>query len=205
MSEKFIITIARQYGSGGLIIGKKLAQILNVSFYDKELLEIASKKSGLEKDFFESVDEISPAGFSGNFQGLIAGAFAADYSVTDSMFEIQSDIIKVIARKESAIFVGRCADYVLRSNQNCINIFICADKSDKAKRIISNKNIDENSALAEIEKVDKQRAKYYNYYTGKVWGAADSYHLCVNTSAIPLDDAAECISKFAKIKFKINL
>jgi cytidylate kinase len=200
MNNKFAITIARQYGSGGLLIGKKVAELLGVAFYDKELLEIASQKSGLEEEFLSSTDEISLS-YKGNFQGLILNAFNSDYSLSDDMFKIQSDIIKVLARKNSSVFVGRCADYVLRNNKNILSVFICADKKNKAERISTAKNIGIDKAFDEFEKVDKQRAKYYNLYTGKVWGNPNSYHLCVNTSVISPQAAAEFIADIANKNF----
>ncbi|MDR3112439.1 MAG: cytidylate kinase-like family protein [Elusimicrobiota bacterium] len=203
MNGNFAITIARQYGSGGFFIGREVAKILQIQFYDKELLEIASKKSGIEKDFFEQSDEITKISVSGVFQDGIAGAFGSDYNISHSMFEIQSNIIKILARKSSAVFVGRAADYVLRNNPNLLTVFVCASIEDRKQRVSSKENFGENKATSVIEKTDKQRSRYYNFYTGKPWNLPSSYHICVNTSFINLHLAAKFISDVAKEKFNL--
>ena len=129
MNKKFAITIARQYGSGGFLIGKKLSKDLNIAFYDKELIKIASEKSGLEKELFEASDEKKHFWLFGGLHGLFVNFFGLEQSgnnliLNDSLFKIQSDIIKQLARKESSVFIGRCANYVLRNHPKCINVFI---------------------------------------------------------------------------------
>ncbi|OEG71088.1 cytidylate kinase [Candidatus Endomicrobiellum trichonymphae] len=205
MNKKFAITIARQYGSGGFLIGKKLSKDLNTAFYDKELIKIASEKSGLGKELFEASDEKKHFWFLGGLHELFANIFGLEQSnnniiLNDSLFKIQSDIIKQLAEKESSIFIGRCANYVLRNHPECINVFVHADIKDRIKRISLHKNITDNKALEEIEHVDRERSKYYNYYTGKVWGAADSYHLCINSSILGIDETAELIRFFIERK-----
>ncbi|MCL2389812.1 MAG: cytidylate kinase-like family protein [Endomicrobia bacterium] len=203
MNSKFAITISRQYGSGGLLIGKKLAKDLSVSFYDKELIEMAAKESGLGKEFIEKSDEKLPFRFFGGLTDAISGVFGAGYNgdVNDSIFKIQSDIIKNIAEKESAVFVGRCADYVLREHPKCINVFICADMRDRVKNISASLNTDSANALKEIEKNDKQRDKYCSYYTNIERGSAAYYHLCVNSSVLGVNETADFIRAFAEKKF----
>ncbi|MCL2484495.1 MAG: cytidylate kinase-like family protein [Endomicrobia bacterium] len=203
MSSKLVITIARQYGSGGLFIGKKIAKDLKIAFYDKELIEMAAKESGLGKDFIEKSDEKLPFRFVGGFTDMFCGVFGAQCSenINDSIFKIQSNIIKNIAEKESAVFVGRCADYVLREHPRCINVFICADIKDRIKTISENLNINSAAALKEIEKNDRQRNKYYRYYTNIERGSAEYYHLCVNSSVLGLSETADIIREFAEKKF----
>ncbi|MDR2251258.1 MAG: cytidylate kinase-like family protein [Endomicrobium sp.] len=198
MKRKFIVTIARQYGSGGLMIAKQLSDALNIPFYDKTLLQIAAKKSGLGKVFFEKADEDK------NFltSGMLTDAFNTNLIFDDLLFKIQSDVIRQIAQKESAIFVGRCADYILREHHNCISIFLYADKKDKIKRISLKNNISQQEAEKLIGHKDKERAKYYNYYTQKLWGAAESYNLCVNSSILGIDETSCFIRYFIEKKFK---
>ena len=205
MSSKFAITITRQYGSGGHLIGKKIAKDLGISCYDKELIKIAAKESGLGKDFIENSDEKLPFRFFGGITGAISGVFGAQYNedINDSIFKIQSGIIKNIAEKESAVFVGRCADYVLREHPKCLNVFIYANLEDRIKNISTVFNTDSTGALKEIEKNDKQRNKYYGYYTNIERGNAAFYHLCVNSSALGIDETADFICKFAAKKFTI--
>jgi cytidylate kinase len=200
MNKKFAITIARQYGSGGLLTAQKLAKDLNVSFYDKELLQIAAKKSGFNENFIEENDEKAHfLLFLGNIAEQISSAVSFDYASSGNtscaLFKIQSDIIRALARKESAIFVGRCADYVLRQHQNLLSVFICADIEDRIKRVCEKENITKEKAVQALEKADKDRAKYYGYYTGKIWGSASSYHLCLNSSRFGIDGCAEIIKR----------
>ena len=207
MNEKFAITIARQYDSGGFLIGKKLSKDLNIAFYDKELIKIASEKSGLEKELFEASDEKKHFWLFGGLHGLFVNFFGLEQSdnnliLNDSLFKIQSDIIKQLARKESSVFIGRCANYVLRNHSKCVNIFVYADIKDRIERISLYKNITENKALEEIERSDRERSKYYNYYTGKVWEETNSYHLCINSSVLGIDKTTEFIHTFIEKKLK---
>ncbi|AKL98407.1 AAA family ATPase [Endomicrobium proavitum] len=198
MSKKFVITIARQYGSGGLVIGKKLSEDFGIAFYDKALIEIAAKKSGLMQDFIEKSDEKTSLWFLGGISDFLANGLGADYSpsIKDSIFKIQSDIIRALARKDSAVFVGRCADYVLRDCPNKISIFISANVKDRVKNISAQLGVGEDKALKEIEKIDKQRNKYYEYYTNMERGNAAYYDLCVNSSVLGISKTAELIKKF---------
>ena len=204
MSSNFVITIARQYGSGGRAIGKKLAKDLGISFYDKELIEIAAKESGLVKDFIEESDEKLPFRIFGGLTDAVFSIFgAAGYNenINDSIFKIQSDIIKNIAEKESAVFVGRCADYVLREHPGLVTVFICANIEDRIKTISALLNTDSEKALKAIEKNDKQRNKYSSYYTNIERGNAAYYHLCINSSFMGINETADYIRAFVKKKF----
>jgi len=204
MSSNFVITIARQYGSGGLAIGKKLAKDLGISFYDKELIEMAAKESGLGKDFIEESDEKLPFRIFGGLTDAVFSVFgAAGYNenINDSIFKIQSDIIKNIAKKESAVFVGRCADYVLREHPKRVSVFICANIEDRIKTISALLNTDSEKALKAIEKNDKQRNKYSSYYTNIERGNAAYYHLCINSSFMGINETADYIRAFAEKKF----
>ncbi len=208
MQEKFVITIGRQLGSGGKQIGEMLASQLKISCYDKELIQIASKESGLGKEFFEQADEKSAFSLIGGFFGLSpyeGGSYTNNYLCNETLFKIQSDVIRELAEQQSCIFVGRCADYILREHPHCLNVFISADIEDRIRRIAEQQNLTEDKAKALIEQTDKKRAGYYNYYSNKVWGMATSYDLCINSSSFGMDETVACIIHFAQKKFDLKL
>lgn len=205
MKQKIVINIGRQFGSGGRIIGEKLSTLMNIQFFDKELILIASQESGLGKEFFENFDEKSSHSIFGGLFGL-RGAFFDEMAPNnflnnETLFKIQSDVIRDLAEKQSCIFVGRCADYVLKDHPHCLNLFVSADIDDRIKRIAEKENLPENKAKELIEKTDKKRASYYNYYSNKVWGAASSYHLCINSSFLGIDESVDFIKEFAEKRF----
>jgi shikimate kinase len=205
MDENFIITIGRQLGSGGRQIGEQLADLLDIAFYDKELIQIASKESGLGKEFFEQADEKkSHSLFTGllGAPGTLPGDYYSyNYLNNETLFKIQSDVIRELAGQRSAVFVGRCADYVLKDHPHCISVFISADMSDRIKRIAEIHKVPDKKAKEIIEKTDKKRAGYYNYYSNKIWGTASSYHICINSSVLGIDETVTFIGRFVKQKF----
>ena len=194
-----IITIGRQFGSGGRLIGEGLAKELGYTFFDKELIHLASKESGLGKEFFERADEKTKFGLFGGFLGLRTGisvdSFLQNYLSNETLFKIQSDVIRELAEKQSCVFVGRCADYILRDYPNCTNIFITAHVEDRVRRIAERQHLDETKIPELLEKTDKKRAGYYNYYTNKTWGAAASYHFCINSSLVGIEKTIQFILK----------
>ena len=207
--NNFIINIGRQYGSGGRLIGEKIAKELGFAYYDKELIYIASKESGLGKEFFEQADEKKNLGLFGGFWGfrtnLISDDFSYNYLSNETLFKIQSDIIRALAAKQNCVFVGRCTDYILRENPNCVNVFVTANLEDRKKQIIKRMpELPETKAQDVLEKNDKKRSGYYNYYTGKTWGMADSYDLCINSSLLGIEETAVYICRFAKEKFGLK-
>jgi cytidylate kinase len=208
MDQKYIINIGRQLGSGGREIGEILSSQLGISFYDKELIRIASKESGLGREFFEKFDEKDSHSIVGTLFGLPGtfsdGMYTNNYLNNETLFKIQSDVIRELAEEKSCVFVGRCADYVLKDNPHCLNVFISANMEDRIKRIAENENIPENKAKDLIEKTDKKRSGYYNYYSNKVWGAAESYHLCINSSFLGIDDTITLIRQLVKKKFGLK-
>ena len=205
MEKKIIVTIGRQFGSGGRIIGKKLAGLLGIAYYDKELINMASKESGICGEFFEKADEKT----SGSLLKALAMGFSMnnaifqsnDYLSNESLFQIQSDVIRKVAARQSCVLVGRCADYILRDDKDCVNIFISATLEDRICRAMEYNHIEEKDAVEFLRKADKSRASYYNYYTDKIWGAAESYDLCVNSSRYGLDRTTEFIREFVEKKF----
>jgi len=190
MAEKYIVTIGRQLGSGGKLIGELLSKDLNISCYDKELINMASRESGLEKEFFEKADEKSSFSLFGNYFGFRSGFIGnsgINYLCNETLFKIQSDVIKDLAEKEACIFVGRCADYILRNHERCLKIFISANMDDRILRLCKSNGISEKEAKSLIEQTDKKRAGYYNYYSNKIWGMAASYDLCINSSVLGIE------------------
>lgn len=203
MKANYAVNIGRQLGSGGREIGEKLAKRLNIPFYDKELISIASQESGLAKEFFEQADEKTGFPFTSALFGLrstfIGDEYIDNYLGHESLFRIQSDVIRELNQKHSCVFVGRCADYILRDNPLAVNVFIFADLEERIKRVAKRNQLSEKKAKEMIEKTDKRRASYYNYYSSKKWGKADSYHLCLNSS-IGMDKSVEFIELYLKMK-----
>ncbi|NDV65061.1 AAA family ATPase [Bacteroides sp. 224] len=205
----FVINIGRQLGSGGREIGTKLAEKLGISFYDKELINLASKESGLCKELFEKADEKPSQTVVGSFLGARFSLFTdasvpyANYLSNDTLFKIQSDVIRDLAAKQSCIFVGRCADYILRDFPRCVNVFISAPTEDRVKRLCATENLSEEEAKEVIRRTDKKRSEYYNYYSYKTWGAAETYHLCIDSSILGMNETILFIEEFAKKKLKL--
>lgn len=200
-----IYTIGREFSSLGKQVGEALAQKLGIKLYDKELLQEAAKNSGFCEDIFENHDEKPTNSF---LYSLVMDTYSSggystapflDMPLNHKVFLAQFDSIKKIAESESCVIVGRCADYALENNPDCISIFVRADLEDKIKRISKRLDVSENKAKDLIYKKDKQRASYYNYYTSKKWGDARSYDLCINTSQISIDDAAELIISYREL------
>ena len=205
MKEKYVITIGRQLGSGGKQIGEMLSAKLDIPCYDKELILLASKESGLRTEFFEQADEKSGFSLMGGLFGLSSYSggdiYTNNYLCNESLFKIQSDVIRELAGKQPCIFVGRCADYILRNHPNHFSVFISADIKDRIERVAKKDNLSEEKAKALIEQTDKKRAGYYNYYSNKIWGMATSYDLCINSSVFGIEEATDCILRFAEKSF----
>lgn len=205
MDKKIIITIAREYGSGGKCIGQKLSEILNIPFYDKELLALAAKESGIHEDLFKEADENHPKGFW-NSMSFSTSSFGNVFSdggelpINDRLFLIQSSIIKEIANEGSCIIVGRCADYILQDHPDAIHIFIHALEKDKIQRVIETYGINEKDAKTAMSKTDKRRAAYYDYYADGKWGQAENYDLSIDSSVIGIDGTVTLIKEFANLK-----
>lgn len=201
---KTIITIARQFGSGGHEVAEKTAKLLGIPFYDKELIALAAKESGLSESLFDGIEEKPTASLLFSLvMGLQAGQTTqyhyGDFLNTDAIFRIQSQVIRSLADKGSCVIVGRCSDYVLREEPNLINVFVHADIDQRTQRIMELYHLKEKEALDVIIKNDKHRSSFYNFYANKVWGSVDNYHLSLNTSKITHDHAAELIVSYVKM------
>ena len=183
-----IITISREFGSGGREIGKKLADDLGIPFYDKELLEMASKESGICQELFVKNDE------------SYTNSFLFSLPLNHKIFLAQFETIKNIAKKGPCVIVGRCADYVLKNEPNIIDFFISGNTAEKKKRILERYDIEKNKAEDFIRKTDKRRASYYNYYTDMKWGEAKNYDLCINSSKTGVDGAIKLMKAYIEIK-----
>lgn len=209
MDKHIVINIGRQLGSGGREIGKKLAEHFGISFFDKNLIDLASKESGLCKECFEKADEKANQGILGSFFAMhypyVGGDFTnINYLSNDALFKIQSDVIKDLASKQSCIFVGRCADYILRNNPDSVSIFISGKKETKLKRLCKRHGITMEEAEDMSIKADKGRAQFYNYYSYKTWGAAKTYDLCINSDLFGIDGTIDFLIDFIKKRFDIK-
>ena len=203
---KIIINVGRQLGSGGHDIGRMLALDFGAKYYDRELLNLAAKESGFSEKFFEENDErkgflkglfnVQTSHFSGS------SLYKSNFS-QESLFQFQSDAIRKAAAEGSCVFVGRCADYVLRDFPNVVNIFVTASMDYRIRQIMNKQHLDEEAARNYIEKRENQRAEYYNYYTGKKWGYAASYDLCVDSSVLGIMETEKLIAEFVRKRLKV--
>lgn len=197
MEKKIIISIGRQFGAGGRRVGQALAERLGIAYYDKELILEAAKEYGFAPEFFEQNDEKS-ASFTGDvlqwMESLVTGGMSAkNYLSQDALFEMQASAIRKIAEEKSCVIVGRCSDYVLRDNPNCISVFLHSTDEDRAQRIQERSNISREEALTKMRTQDKKRAAYYNFYSSKTWGDSATYDLSINVSALGVEKCVDLI------------
>jgi cytidylate kinase len=200
-SMNTIITIGRQFGSGGHEIGEKLAQFWGIKCYDKELLARAAKESGYCEEMFRNHDERPTNSFLYNLVmdtysfGYNSSTFV-DMPISHKVFLAQFDAIKKLAKEEPCVIVGRCADYALAEFKNCVHIFIHGDLETRIQRVAKKYELTSDKAKEMIIKKDKQRASYYNYYSSKKWASVESYHLSVDSSLLGIDGTVELIKQF---------
>lgn len=200
MNENKIITISRQYGSGGRIVGKKLADVLGVPFYDNELITLAAEKTGLSVECFKDAEKTSTGNLFFSLTTLTPSIDSYGLPLSEKIFLVQSQVIKEVAEQGPCVIVGRSANYVLSENPNCINIFLQADLKDRVERAITLYDLEEKGAEATVLKTDKRRANYYNYFTGGKWGKAENYDLVLNTSKMDLDKIVEVIKTYVSLR-----
>ena len=205
-NKHIIICVGRQLGSGGHDIARMLAMDFNAKYYDQELLNLAAKESGISEKFFEQNDEKR-----GIFRSLFHlhashvgdnNMYNNDFS-QENLFKFQSDAILKAADEGSCVFVGRCADYVLRERTDVVSVFVSASKRFRIDQIMAKLNVDAPTANKYIKQRESQRASYYNYYTGKKWGSAESYDLCIDSSVLGLQATERFISDFIRKRFKL--
>lgn len=202
--KNYIVTIAREYGSGGRECGKKLAELTGYKFYDKDLITLAAQKSGMSTDALNSVDEKAASSllYTLALGSSIynSGTGSVNLPINDKLFVVQSQIIKDIANSgEGAIIVGRCADYVLSERDNVVKIYITSDFDTRVNTVMKRHDLTQSQARDLIIKTDKRRSNYYSYYTGEKWGKADKYDVVVSTARIGIDGAAGLIADYIKM------
>lgn len=209
ISDNTIVTIGRECGSAGRKIGNRLAEKLGIKCYDKELLTLAAKQSGLCKELFENQDEKPTNSF---LYSLVMDTYSMGYTTSSfldmplnhKVFLAQFDTIKKLASEESCVIVGRCADYALEDYPNKMSVFIYGDKGTKIKHFAKEYNMTEDKAKDVIAKTDKKRSSYYNYYSNKRWGDAKSYDLCINSSILGIEGTVDLILEYLKLKERVR-
>ena len=204
MRNPLIITIGREYGSGGRQIGELVAKTLGIAYYDKKLIPLAAQKSGLSDEFIANNEQRVRNGFMQNLAASAAyssGFFSSQYlPLSESIFISEAQVIRDIAAKESAVIVGRCADYVLKDRPNTISVFLKAEMQSKVERAVKYYGVDPQKAEDRIRKADKQRASYYNYYATATWGDVNNYDLCVDTGKLGVEGTVELIARFVELR-----
>lgn len=208
--EKFVINIGRQLGSGGKTVGEIIARRLGVRLYDKELINLAAEQSGLCPEVFEKADEKESRGVISTMIGYLRAPFVGDDGGTanvlsnDALFKIQSDVIRDLASRESCVFVGRCADYILRDHPRTVNIFIAAGRAERIERLCRLHGIAPGEAESLMDRTDARRAAYYNYYSSGTWGMAETYDLCIDSSVLGIDGTTGFVLEFVERKLGVK-
>ena len=203
MSKKIIITIARQYGSGGREIGERVAKLLGLPLYDKELITDAAAKGSLNEEIIKKADEsaanslLYTLAMGSNVLGTTMH-FGYKMPLNDKLFILQSEVIKEYAKNGSCVIIGRCADYVLRDEPNILRLFIYGDLDHRQARVMErHPELKSSQVIDVINKTDKRRSSYYNFYTGNKWGKYDNYDMTINSSTLGIDHTAQVIAASA--------
>lgn len=202
--KKKIVTISRQYGSGGRYIGENLAKAMGVPCYDEKLIDMVAKESGFAQSFVAEKGERMTGSLLFNIASSLSFAnnvFSTNNGVTlqDEIYFTQNRIIKELADKGPCVIVGRCADYILREREDCLNVFIFADNENKIERAEKYFNITREEAPAVLKKKDKARANHYKYYTDQEWGMASNYDLCLNSGLIGIEGCVKAIQQVLEL------
>lgn len=202
--KKLIVTIGRQYGSGGAETGRRLADELGIGFYDKNILRMNSDESGIKESYFHLADE--KAGNKLLYKIISnltpekgAPSFGSDLISADNLFRFQSEVIRKVAAEESCVIIGRCADYVLQGTEGLVRVFLYADLDAREERIRSKDLYDPKEVKKNIKRIDRERRDYHRYYTGRDWENLDNYDLIVNTSKIGVDGAVGVIKNYLSV------
>ncbi len=198
--KKTIIAISRSYGSGGANIARKLADDLELPLFDRKIIEMAAEKSGLSPDYIDNLENHATSSFLFNLASASypTGSFNTQYDmpITYSAYSAQSQVIQEIAEGDSCVIVGRCAEYVLRDNPDCVKILIYANRADRVKLVMDEYKCSERAAESKLNKLDKARATYYKDFTGENWGNMYAHDLCINSSFLGYDGTTELIKNF---------
>lgn len=202
--DKFIITIARGYGSGGRTIGQMLSKKLGVEFYDRDLIKLASEESGINEALFGESDEKTKVKFGTKpYRGEVISPDKKAFTSEENLFNFQAKIIKKLAEEQSCIIVGRCADFVLKDNKDVVRVFVYADEENCIKNIAEVKGIlDPKEAMKKMISIDKARAAYYKAHTGREWIDARNYDLCLNSGDLGFEKCVDIITNYVDIKLK---
>lgn len=206
MKRKLIITINREYGSGGKIIGQKLSQKLGIPYYDDDIIKLASENSAVGEEFFRMNDE-KPGNnilykiIGGLKTALNKPTIKDDITNPDNLFRFESEVIRELANEESCILIGRCADFVLGSSgfEDFVNLYVYSDLPTKLRRVMEVDGVDTKEALLRVQKINKSRSEYYRYYTGESWDDMNRYDLTINTTKLELDAASELVIKYLSL------
>lgn len=200
--SNYVITISREFGSGGRKIGEKLSSDLGIGCYDKSIIKMAADKSGLSPKYIEKAEEAIPSPFLHNLKysafSLYDSMAIYETPTNDKMFLAQSDVIKEIADSESCVIIGRCADYVLRDAPNVVKLFITGHLEDRVARSVNEYELKDANPTATVKKTDKSRANYYKYYTNRSWGDYTNFDLVLNTSCMSIDAAVDIVKTLLK-------
>ncbi len=205
--DKYVITIARGYGSGGRTIGKMLSKELGIPYYDRDLLRLASDDSGINEQLFAKADEKLKKSLlfriaKNVYKGELIPPDSDDFVSNDNLFNYQAKIIKELAETESCIIIGRCADFILKDYPNVIRVFVHAPLEDCIKNVMDMFGKSMKEAEKEILAIDKHRAEYYNYYTGRDWENARHYDLCLNSSKLGFQKCVDIVKSYLDIRFR---
>ena len=200
--DKKLITISREFGSGGRLIGKRLAEKLDIPYYDKELLDRIAEESGFSKEMIVEAEKKAKNSFLYSLASAMGTGEAGpeSLSLNERFFLAQFDTIRRIADEGSCVIVGRCADYVLRGMPEATNVFIYAEEADKIKRAVQEYGVPEDSVKKLMKDTDKERANYYSYHTGRKWGDHVNYNLSIDSGYIEIEDIVDLIIKYTDVK-----
>lgn len=187
LTKHVVITIAREYGSGGRYIGRLIADKLGIKFYDKDFVTTLSEQTGLSEEYIENNEQRR------NTLDALNNGYYFNLSNSDELFVKESKLIKELAEKESCVIIGRCSDFILKDNEDTINIFVYSNMEDKIKRVVERYGFNQKDAEKEIKNIDKQRSNHYKHYTGKKWGENQNYDLCINSDALGVEKSADLI------------
>ena len=193
---KRIITISREFGSGGRFIGEEVAKKLGIAYYDKDIINQIAEESGLSPDYIQESAELSPK--KGILAYALAGRDITGKSVEDMVYEVQRKVILELAEKEPCVIIGRNADFILKDRDDVLNVFIHGNMPEKMKRICQLYNVSEQDAVKMMTDTDKRRMTNYNFYTDQRWGKASNYTLCLNSSQLGYDKCEEIIMECVK-------